>query len=398
MSLKSKKIIVGLTGGIAAYKTPNFIRLLIKDGAEVRAIMTDAATKFITELTIETVSQNPVAREMFPVDRYVGTHHIDLADWPDLFVIAPATANFIGKVASGICDDLLTTVICATKRPVMIAPAMNTNMYLNAITQKNIKYLKSLGYLFIDPNEGELACNVVGWGRMAEPEELHHSVIKYFQKKKTLAGKKVLVTAGPCREPIDPVRYISNRSSGKMGYALASAAREAGADVILISGPSQLPAPADVDLISVETTEEMYAAVKEQFGRTDILIMAAAPADYKPKNIAAEKIKKGKDISVEMTATIDILHSLKTLRKKNQIVVGFALETGDGVKNAEKKLVEKGLDLIVLNSTKDSPAFESDIDKVTLIYNNGKTESIPLMTKIELAYLLIDKIAALNKK
>ncbi len=398
MSLQGKKIIVGLTGGIAAYKTPGLIRLLKKHSAEVRAIMTDASAKFITELTIETVSQNPVAREMFPADRFVGTHHIDLADWPDLFVIAPATANFIAKVASGICDDLLTTVMCATRKPVMIAPAMNSNMYLNPITQKNIQYLKSLGYHFIDPNEGELACNTVGWGRMAEPEEIHQTIIKYFQKKKSLSGKKVLVTAGPCREPIDPVRYISNRSSGKMGYAIALAAHDAGAEVVLISGPSQLQMSSDLKLIRVETTEEMYAAVKKQFGRTDILIMAAAPADYKPKKIAREKIKKGTDISVELTATIDILYSLKSLRSRDQTIVGFALETDNAEKNALKKLKDKGLDLIVLNSTEDSPAFESDINKVTLIYKNGRTEPLALMAKTELAHILIEKIAELKKK
>ncbi|SYZ73809.1 Coenzyme A biosynthesis bifunctional protein CoaBC (Includes: Phosphopantothenoylcysteine decarboxylase; Phosphopantothenate--cysteine ligase) [Candidatus Zixiibacteriota bacterium] len=398
MSLQDKKIIVGLTGGIAAYKTPNFIRLLKKDDAEVRAIMTDAATKFITELTIETVSQNPVAREMFPADRYVGTHHIDLADWPDLFVIAPATANFIAKIASGICDDLLTTVICATKKPVIIAPAMNTNMYLNPVTQKNIQYLKSLGYIFIDPNEGELACNVVGWGRMAEPEEIYQFVLKYLQKKKSLTGKKVTVTAGPCREPLDPVRYISNRSSGKMGYALAAAARDAGAEVTLISGPSALRTEPDINLLKVETTAEMFAAVKKRFRQTDILIMAAAPADFKPRKIEKNKIKKGKDLSIELTGTVDILQSLIPMRRKSQLLVGFALETENGIINAKAKLRDKGLDMIVLNSTNESPAFESDSNKVSLIYKNGRSESLPLMSKTDLAPILIDRIAKLKNK
>ncbi len=397
MSLKGKKIIVGLTGGIAAYKTPNLIRLLVKDDVNVHAIMTDGATKFITELTIETVSQNPVAREMFPADRFVGTHHIDMADWPDAFVIAPATANFIGKIASGISDDLLTTVICATKKPVIIAPAMNTNMYLNPVTQKNMQYLKSLGYIFIDPNEGELACNTVGWGRMAEPEEIHSFVTSFFQKKKSLSGKKVLVTAGPCREPIDPVRFISNRSSGKMGYAIAEAANDAGAEVTLVSGPSDQQASSEIKVLKVETTEEMFAAVKEKFGDTDILIMAAAPADYRAKNPVDKKLKKGNgDIALELIPTIDILKSLKSLKRKKQKMVGFALETDNAVENAKKKLKDKGLDLIVLNSLEDSPAFESDTNKVTLIYNDGRNEELALMSKTALARILIDKIAALK--
>ncbi|MCX6827391.1 MAG: bifunctional phosphopantothenoylcysteine decarboxylase/phosphopantothenate--cysteine ligase CoaBC, partial [candidate division Zixibacteria bacterium] len=228
MSLKGKKIMVGLTGGIAAYKMPHLIRLLKKDAADVRAIMTPAATKFITELTIETISQNPVAMEMFPKDRYVGTHHIDMAEWPDLFIIAPATADFIAKIAAGICDSLLTTVICATRKPVIIAPAMNSHMYLNPITQKNIHYLKSLGYIFIDPGEGELACHTVGVGRLPEPEEIYHYILQFFQKKELLKNRRILVTAGPCREAIDPVRFISNRSSGKMGFAIAEAAWNAG--------------------------------------------------------------------------------------------------------------------------------------------------------------------------
>jgi phosphopantothenoylcysteine decarboxylase / phosphopantothenate---cysteine ligase len=396
MSIKDKKIMVGLTGGIAAYKTPGLIRLLRKDAADVRAIMTEAATKFITRLTIETVSQNPVALEMFPEDRFAGTHHIDMADWPDLFVIAPATANFIGKVASGICDDLLTTVICATKRPVMIAPAMNSNMYLNPITQKNIVYLKSLGYLFIDPGEGELACNTIGWGRMAEPEEIHQVIKSFFQKKKSLNKKKVLVTAGPCREAIDPVRFISNRSSGKMGSALARAAFEAGAEVTLVAGPTDITPEPGIDVVKVESTEEMYRAVKTHFAKSDILIMAAAPADFKAEKSAEHKIKKGGTLLLKLTPTIDILNSLKKTRKKNQKVVGFALETENGIKNARAKLKEKGLDLIVLNTFENAAPFDSDSNKVTLIDKSGQVESLPVMSKLELARRLIEKIAGIK--
>jgi phosphopantothenoylcysteine decarboxylase/phosphopantothenate--cysteine ligase len=399
MSLKDKKITVGLTGGIAAYKIPHLIRLLKKDAAEVRTIMTAAATKFITPLTIETVSQNPVAIEMFPNDRYVGTHHIDMAEWPDLIIIAPATANFIAKISSGICDDLLSTVICATKCPIIIAPAMNNNMYLNPITQRNIEYLKSLGYTFINPGHGELACDTVGWGRMAEPEEIFAQIQKFFQKKKSLSNKRVLVTAGPCREAIDPVRFISNRSSGKMGYALAEAAMDAGADVTLISGPTNLMPPSGVKLIGVETTEEMYKAVKVNFRKSDILIMSAAPADFRASEKKTNKIKKdNKGLTLELSPTIDILSALKDEKKKEQIVIGFALETENGPANAKAKLKEKGLDMIVLNTMEHGAPFDSDKNKVTLYYKNGKSEMLERMLKLGLASVIIEKIATLRKK
>ncbi len=396
--LKNKKIVVGLTGGIAAYKIPPLIRLLKKDGADVRAVMTEASTKFITELTIETISQNPVARKMFPENRYVGTHHIDIALWADLLIIAPATANFLGKVASGICDDLLTTVICATTAPVMIAPAMNSNMYLNPVTQKNIEFLKSIGYRFIDPGVGELACETSGPGRMAEPEEIFIAIKKFFEKKKLLTKKKVLVTAGPCREPLDPVRYISNRSSGKMGFAIAEAAVEAGAEVTLISGPTNLMANANLMLIKVESTEEMYKAVRREFKNCHYLIMAAAPSDFRPAEIAEHKIKKDKKKSlvVELKPAIDILSSIKKIKKKNQRVVGFALETENGLKNAGTKLKEKALDLVVLNRLDESGPFESDSNKVELIDKKGRVEKLSKMNKCELARLLIDRIAKLK--
>jgi phosphopantothenoylcysteine decarboxylase/phosphopantothenate--cysteine ligase len=399
MSLKDKKIIVGLTGGIAAYKIPNLIRLLKKGGAEVHCIMTESSTKFITSLTIETVSQNPVALEIFPKDRFVGTHHIDMAEWPDLFLIAPATANIIAKVAGGICDDLLSTVICATQKPIMFAPAMNNNMYLNPITQRNIEYLKSLGYIFINPEHGELACETVGWGRMAEPEDIFDQIQTFFQKKKSLKNKRVIVTAGPCREAIDPVRYISNRSSGRMGYALASASEEAGARVTLISGPTNIKPPAGIEFIRVETTEEMYKAVKSKFDKTDILIMAAAPADFKAAHIKSDKIKKGNGpLALELSPTIDILSSLKDKKKKEQIIVGFALETKNGTANAKEKLKSKGLDLIILNSMKDGVPFDSDQNKVTLYYKNGKSDPSKRMPKMELARLIVEKIAGIRKK
>ncbi len=396
MSLEHKKIIIGLCGGIAAYKVPYLIRSLRKDKAEVRTIMTASATRFITMLTIETVSQNPVACEMFP-DRYVSTHHIDLAEWADLFVITPATANFIGKIASGICDDLLTTVICATKAPVIIAPAMNTQMYLNPITQKNIEYLKSLGYIFVGPGEGELACETTGAGRMLEPSEIFSEIKSLLLKKKVLKNKNILVTAGPCREIIDPVRYISNRSSGKMGYALAEAAFEAGAQVTLVSGPTNLSVNGNIKLIRVESTAEMHLAVQKHFKKADYLIMAAAPADFFVKKPATRKIKKRKEtLTLELSPTVDILNSLKKYKKANQKVIGFALETENGVTNAKTKLKTKEMDLIILNNTGATTPFDSDDNTVTIINKNGQEESLPSMSKKLLAQKLIDRIASLK--
>jgi len=396
MSLKKKKILIGITGGIAAYKIPIFIRLLKKAEAEVRVVMTDAATKFITELTIETVSQNPVARRMFPADRYAGTHHIDMAAWPDLFIIAPATANFIGKASSGICDDLLTTVICATKAPVMIAPSMNSNMYLNPITVKNLEYLKSLGYIMIDPNTGAMACKTYGPGRMAEPEEIYQFILKYFSKKKVLKNKKVLITAGPCREPIDPVRFISNRSSGKMGFALASAAVSAGADVTLVSGPTGLKPDNGIELIPVETTGEMFEAVKKEFSRCDYLIMAAAPADYKAGKVPSSKIKKeNKKLSIAFEPTIDILGTIGK-NKKKQKIIGFALETDNGLANARAKLKKKNLDLIILNEVGKKTPFDNEFNQVTIIGRNNRAEKTASMPKSELAELLVERISRLK--
>ncbi len=392
--LKGKKITIGLTGGIAAYKTPILIRLLKKAAADVRAIMTTNSAKFITPLTIETVCQNPVASDMFPEDRYVGTHHIDMAEWPDLIVIAPATANFIAKTASGLCDDLLSTVICATKAPVMIAPAMNTNMYLNLVTQGNIDKLKSLGYLFIKPGEGELACETVGVGRMAEPEEIFEAIKSFFQKKKSLKNKNVVVTAGPCREAIDPVRYISNHSSGKMGYALAEAAFESGADVTLISGPTSLTKPPMMRFESVETTEQMQRAVAKHFAKADILIMAAAPSDFTVLKPAKNKIKKSNSrLKLELSPSVDILKSLK--KKVKQKIIGFALETEDGPKNARAKLKDKNLDMIVLNSLEDIDPFGNEANVATLIGKRGRAESLPRMSKTELARIIIERISKL---
>lgn len=403
MPLAGKKIVVGLTGGIACYKIPNLVRLLTKQKAEVRVLMTEAATKFITPLTLETVSNHPVEWEMFPQRQYVATRHIDLAAWPDLIVIAPATANFLGKVASGVSDDLLTTIVCASTRPVLIAPAMNPNMWRNKVTLRNFKYLTGeLGYASIGPAEGEMACEDWGVGRMSEPEEIFAAIDAFFakgSKKKALTGKRFLVTAGPCREAIDPVRFISNRSSGKMGFALAQAARDLGAEVTLVSGPTDLTPPADISLVEVETTEQMAKAVLSRFPKSDCLIMAAAPSDFTPRNPQKSKIKKDAvDLSLQLKPTIDILKEVSKIRRKGQRVIGFALETDNDIANARRKLVEKKLDLTVLNNpTRPGEGFAHDTNSVVLITpeKNKRPVKFPLASKAEIAARIVDAIASI---
>ncbi|MEW6051460.1 MAG: bifunctional phosphopantothenoylcysteine decarboxylase/phosphopantothenate--cysteine ligase CoaBC [Candidatus Zixiibacteriota bacterium] len=400
MSVTGKRVVVGLTGGIACYKVPYFVRAMVKAGAEVQVIMTQAATKFITPLTMETVSRNPVCIDLFPEHEFVSTRHINLADWGDLFVIAPATANFLGKIANGISDDLLTTTVCATKSPVLIAPAMNPHMWSNPVTVRNYEYLKQLGYLFIGPAEGEMAEKQFGVGRMVEPDELYRAVLEFFEggsKKKALTGKRILVTAGPCREPIDPVRYLSNRSSGKMGYALAEAAVALGADVTLISGPTPLAAPHGVRFVAIETTRQLHEAVKQQFASCDCLIMAAAPADFTVSDVASQKIKRtDKNVTLSLCPVDDILQDVASDKRAGQVVVGFALETDNDIANAQAKLERKNLDLIVVNNPTEAGAgFEYDTNRVTLIQAGQKPEPWPLMSKRDVASRLIDRIVDL---
>ncbi len=399
MSLKDKKILVGLTGGIACYKTPQLIRLLGKEGASVRVVMTRAATRFITPLSLETVSGHPVAVGLFPEGDFVTTRHIDLAEWPDLIVVAPATANFLGKTASGISDDLLTTVICATPRPVMVAPAMNPGMWNNKVTQKNYACLKELGYFFVGPTEGEMACNEYGVGRMAEPEQIFEAVKCFLSgsfEKRLLAWKKVVVTAGPTREPLDPVRFLSNYSSGKMGFALAQAAVLLGAETTLISGPTNFMPPAGAKLITIESTSELFDSVRKEFRQSDCLIMAAAPADFTPGRVATQKMKKAAvDYTLTLQPTVDILKEVAAKKKGSQIVVGFALETENALSNARKKLKEKKLDMVVLNRPGKQTGFVSDTNRVTLLIPGRKPEKWPLMDKSEIACKLLEKIAAM---
>ncbi len=404
MSLQDKKVLVGLTGGIACYKVPYLLRDLVRQGAEVRVIMTKSATKFITPLTLETVSGHPVAVDMFPEGEFVGTRHIDLANWPDLVVIAPATANFFGKIASGVTDDLLTTVVIASPKPVMVAPAMNPQMWRHPTTQRNAAYFKEIGYQVVGPAEGDMACDHVGVGRMVEPGDIMTAIEGVSGKKKsvaskqtaeTLRGKNILITAGPCREPIDPVRYISNRSSGKMGYALAEAAAELGATVTLVSGPSRLSAPNGVDFVSVETTDQMYEAVSQRFSDIDCLIMAAAPADFAPSEAAVHKIKKQQaEMQLSLSPTVDILKAMGERKKDGQVLIGFALETDNAVANARKKLESKNLDMIVLNNPLDAnSAFDHDTNKVTIILPEGEPEEWPLEDKAQVAFKLLEKIS-----
>jgi phosphopantothenoylcysteine decarboxylase/phosphopantothenate--cysteine ligase len=399
MILKDKKIILGITGGIAAYKACDVVRRLKKLGAQVIVVMTENAQKFITPLTFETLSGNEVVTEMFPEKRFVGVRHVDLAGWADLILIAPATANIIGKIKSGIADDILTTIVISSKTPILIAPAMNVNMYENPIFQENLSYLQKLGYKFVEPEVGELASGIVGKGRLAEPEIIVGEVIKILTKEKDLERKLIVVTAGRTEEPLDPIRYLSNRASGKMGYALAQEAYERGAKVTLISGPSNLTPPFGLNFIQVRTAKEMLSAVSSAFKKADALVMSAAVSDFSPILLSKEKIKKGgEEIVLKLKSTVDILKEVGK-QKKEKILVGFSLETEDEIKNAKKKLAEKNLDLIVVNNPNVPGAgFEVDTNQVTLIDKRGRIEKLPLLSKKEVAEKILDKVSLLLRK
>ncbi len=393
--LKDKKIVLGVTGGIAAYKAADLVSRLKKSGAEVFVIMTDHASEFVMPLTFQTLSQNPVVSDMFDAPETWDVEHIALAKKADLFVIAPASANLIGKVAHGIADDMLTTTIMATQAPVLMAPAMNTRMYLNPIVQRNINLLKDLGYYFADPVSGRLACADVGVGKMAEPQDIIERIRQLFTQK-DLTGVSVMITAGPTREPIDPVRYITNHSSGKMGYALAEQAVRRGADVVLISGKTALEAPAGVKLIPVTTAAEMYEAVMLHYMPCQVLIKAAAVADYRPKVAADKKMKKNDDdLVISLEKTQDIALALGKM-KENRVFVGFAAETNDLIENAREKIAKKNFDFIVANNILQAGAgFDGDTNIVTLIDPDGSQQSLELMKKHEVADIILDKIVGL---
>ena len=389
MILNGKKIILGITGGIAAYKAIELARLFIKSGASVWPVMTKASANFITPLTLQTITGNPVALDMFDLTEESRISHIELAEKADIVVVAPATANIIGKVASGIADDLLTTVIMATRAPLLFAPAMNSNMYENKIVQANIERLKKNGCSFIGPEEGELACGYEGRGRLAPIEDIVDAAEECLAPK-DLKGEKVLVTAGPTREAIDPVRFISNPSSGRMGYAIARAAKRRGAEVVLVSGPSHLNPPRGVTFIKTTTAEEIAEATMRHYPQSTVVIMAAAVSDYRPRISHRKKVKKEEArINIELERTQDILKELGS-RKRGQFLVGFALETENMLANAKKKLKEKRLDMIVAN---DPGGFDGEITQVTIIEGEDIVEHLPPFPKNEVAERILDKVA-----
>ncbi len=399
MNLKSKKILVGVSAGIAAYKISRLVRLLVKEGAEVRVVMTPDAAKFVSPVTLSALSKNDVIMNIFPDGEMktlnkveTQTWHVNFGIWADYFIIAPATANTLAKIAAGMSDNFLLVTILATRCPIALAPTMDDDMYKNKITQSNINKLKSYGYKIIEPTSGELASGLVGMGRMAEPEVMLEFLRNEFAKKEDLKGKKILVTAGPTREYIDAVRFITNPSTGKMGFAIAQAASERGAEVTLISGPVNLSID-DVTRIDVETSDQMFNAVKKNMKNKDAIIMTAAIEDFKPLKISKQKIKKENKskINIECGLSVDILKYLGE-QKKNYKLVGFAVETNNEIANAKSKLKRKNLDFIVLNNPNVKGAGFGTDTNVASILDSKKVDKYKKMTKLELANIILDKL------
>ena len=404
MSLTGKHILLGVSGGIAAYKAAFLVRDFVKAGAEVQVVMTEAATHFVTPLTLGTLSRREVITEMFPrVPSEATTQwtaHIDLALWADIMLVAPATANTLAKIAYGFADNFLTTLVLALRCPLAVAPSMDVDMYRNTATQQNLALLRDRGVHVLEPESGELASGLVGPGRMPEPATLLHWVEGLLVELRTdLQGKKILVTAGPTQEPIDPVRYVGNRSSGKMGFAIAAAAAKRGAEVTLISGPVHLSTPPGVRRIDVTTAREMARAVQDEFPATDVLIMTAAVADFSPVNPAEDKIKRetiaGDRLTLEMEKNPDILRGAGE-RKARQVLVGFALETSNGLQNARQKLAAKHLDAVVLNDpTEEGAGFGTDTNIVTILMADGRVDRLPQMSKLAVAEEILNRVAPL---
>ncbi len=394
--MKGTTVILGVTGGIAAYKTVELASLLVKRGASVHVVMTEAATRFVTPLTFRTISGNPVSCQMFEDPGVWNVKHIGLAERADIMVVAPATANFVGKASQGIADDLLTTVIMATTAPRLVVPSMNEAMYENPVVQQNLNRLRALGYDVMEPGSGYLACGKEGKGRMPEPKDIVLRIEALLLKGRDLRGVTVLVTAGPTQEPLDPVRYITNRSSGKMSYELAKVAKERGADVILVTGPVALPHPLGIDVVQVRTAKEMFQAVLERLSRTDVVIGAAAPADWRPAEVACEKLKKRDNPDcIPLVKCDDIMLEVGKC-KGHRITIGFAAETCDLIENAREKLISKNLDFIVANDVARTDAgFESDFNEVKILYPDGYCLGLPLMTKREVAGEILDRVASL---
>lgn len=395
--LRGKKIILGLSGGIACYKGVELMRLLQRAGADVRVAMTRNASWFVGPLTFEAISGNPVFTEMFASGREDPMRHVTWAEQADAAVIAPATGNIIGKLANGIADDCLTTLMLAVTAPRFICPAMNTHMYENRAVQRNLDVLEKDGYTIVEPGEGELACKAVGPGRLADPERIFTRIYDRFLPG-DYSGSKVVVTAGPTREFIDPVRYISNPSSGKMGYAVAKAAAGRGADVTLVSGPTGLEAPYGVRMVRVLTAGEMAEAVFARADDADVIIKVAAVSDYRAVETWQHKVKKDEDrLTLELARTTDILAGLGVRKKPGQILAGFAAETRDLEKNAVSKLESKNLDLIAANLVGgEDSGFESNTNRIRLFYKDGASEELPLMDKEAAAHILLDRISALR--
>ncbi|MBR6774832.1 MAG: bifunctional phosphopantothenoylcysteine decarboxylase/phosphopantothenate--cysteine ligase CoaBC [Bacteroidales bacterium] len=395
--LTGKKILLGVTGSIAAYKIPLLVRLLKKDGADVRVVMTPSAKDFVTPLTLSTLSGNPVLSCGFDENTGKWDSHVELGLWADLFVVAPASANTMAKMANGIADNYLLTVCLSAKCPIMFAPAMDLDMYKHQATQQNVKTLIERGCIFVAPSSGELASGLCGEGRMEEPQKIYERIKLFFQTKRKFLSKKVLVTAGPTYEAIDPVRFIGNHSSGLMGVEIARAFADQGADVILVLGPSNIsPNRNNIKVFPVTSAKEMYDAVMTFFPTTDIAVLSAAVADFRPEMVADQKIKKNPDtdtITLKLVKTEDILKTVGSKKKENQTVVGFALETENGISNAKKKLHTKNIDLIVLNEMNESGVgFKTKTNKVSIINKNDEISEFDLKPKNEVALDILNAI------
>ncbi len=394
--LADKTIVLGITGSIAAYKAADIASKLTQAGAKVEVVMTESATRFIAPLTLRSITGRPVVTDMFELASEFSIEHIALSEAADVVVIAPATASVIAKLAVGISDDMVTLTVLATTAPIILAPAMNVDMFENPITQDNLAKLKARGFTIVDPEYGRLASGKIGLGRLADIDKIIGTIKQVLGRSGDLAGKRMVVTAGGTREPIDPVRHIGNRSSGKMGYAMAEAARDRGAKVTLITAPTSLPEPVGMEVVHVETAAQMKEAVARAVAQADALIMAAAVADYQPKDVAKAKIKKkSPHLTLELVRTLDILTEVKG----DFLKVGFAAESQDIVENARQKLEKKHLDLIIANDITDADSgFGVDTNKVTLIDRDGKVESLPLLTKREVADKILDKVVGMLGK
>ncbi|HUS67955.1 MAG TPA: bifunctional phosphopantothenoylcysteine decarboxylase/phosphopantothenate--cysteine ligase CoaBC [Kofleriaceae bacterium] len=400
-ALSGRRIVLGISGGIAAYKSAELTRLLVKAGAQVRVVMTDAATKFITPLTLQALSQHPVSTNTFDLQMEATIGHIELADTAELLVIAPATADVLARLAQGMANDLLTTVALACTAPLVLAPAMNVNMWNHPATQENLATLGKRGAQVVGPGAGELACGWVGSGRMSEPAEIVEACVRALGHGRDWAGQRVLVTAGPTWEAIDPVRFLANRSTGKMGFAIARAAARRGAEVVLVAGPTALPTPPGVDRVDVESAREMREAVLARVDGQSLVVMTAAVADYRPKTVAKKKLKKeklGAAPSIDLEANPDILAELpgRTYRFRPPIIVGFAAETDDVEKRAVDKRRKKGCDLLVANDvTEPGSGFGTDTNRVLLVAADGAVERLPLLDKDAVADQILDRARAL---